>query len=186
MGKVHDALSDQLIAWIERQPMFFVGTAPIGLDGHVSVSPKGTSGTLSVIDPTTVSYLDLTGSGAETVAHLRENGRITLMWCAFEGPARIVRVQGQGEVITPDDDAWADMAQRFPEMQGARAIIIVRADRISDSCGYSVPLMDYREDRTRLTEWADQRSKEELIAYRAEKNAVSVDGLPSIGSAVTG
>lgn len=180
MGTQYAELSDSLIAWIERQPMFFVGTAPLADDGHVNVSPKGMAGTLAVLDRTTVAYLDLTGSGIETVAHLKENGRITLMWCAFEGPARIVRVQGTGEVIVPGDASWDQLTAHFVASRGARAVIVVRADRVSDSCGYSVPLMAYQEDRTRLTEWADNRTDAELVDYRKTKNASSIDGLPGL------
>ncbi len=180
MGTVHDQLSDAMTAWIDRQPMFFVGTAPLAEDGHVNVSPKGMAGTLAVIDPVTVAYLDLTGSGIETVAHLNENGRITLMWCAFEGPARIVRVQGTGSVVLPNDDGWADLADRFAPNRGARAIVVVRADRVSDSCGYSVPLMQFDADRTRLSDWTDNRTDAELVEYRATKNATSIDGLPAL------
>ncbi|MEZ5377452.1 MAG: pyridoxamine 5'-phosphate oxidase family protein [Acidimicrobiales bacterium] len=180
MATRYDELSDAMISWIDRQPMFFVGTAPLAGDGHVNVSPKGMAGTLSVIDPTTVAYLDLTGSGIETVAHLAENGRITLMWCAFEGPARIVRVQGTGTAVLPGDDRWDELVERFTPSRGARAIIVVSADRVSDSCGFSVPLMQFEADRTRLSDWTDNRSDDELVEYRATKNAVSIDGLPGL------
>lgn len=176
MGRTYESITPQAAAWIERQQMFFVATAPLAADGHVNLSPKGLD-TLRLIDERTVAYLDLTGSGAETAAHLRENGRVTVMWCAFEGPPRIVRVHGTGEYVPLDDPR---VAGRFPEMRGARGVVIVSADRISDSCGYSVPLYEYREQRTRLTEWADNKTEEELVAYRAEKNAASIDGLPAI------
>ncbi len=180
MGKQYEQLSDAMIGWIERQPMFFVGTAPLAGDGHVNVSPKGMAGTLQIVDATTVAYLDLTGSGIETVAHLEENGRITLMWCAFEGPARIVRVQGRGEVVLPGSASWDQLIGRFAPSRGARAIVVVHADRVADSCGYSVPLMAYQSDRTRLSEWTDNRTDEELIEYRATTNAISIDGLPGL------
>lgn len=180
MGTQYEELSEAMVTWIERQPMFFVATSPLADDGHVNVSPKGMAGTLQILDSTTVAYLDLTGSGIETVAHLRENGRITLMWCAFEGPARIVRVQGRGEAVLPSDATWDDLVTRFAPSRGARAIIVVHADRVSDSCGYSVPLMDFQADRTRLTDWTDNRTDEELLEYRATKNAASIDGLPGL------
>jgi hypothetical protein len=180
MGKVHESIDDALRGWIERQHLFFVGTAATSTDATVNISPKGTAGTLAVLDGRRVAYLDLTGSGIETVAHLRENGRITLMWCAVEGPPRIVRVHGTGEVVTPDDARWAELVEHFDERPGQRAIIVVTARRVSDSCGYSVPLMDFRAERTRLDEWAAKRSEDELAQYRATKNATSIDGLPGL------
>ena len=156
--------------------MFTVATAPLGADGHVNVSPKGLD-SLRVVDELTVAYLDHTGSGAETIAHVRENGRITLMWQAFEGQPRIVRVHGRGEVLGIDDPRVAGLFEPVP---GARAVIWVRADRVSDSCGYSVPLYGYVGQRTKLTEWAASRSPEAMQAYRATKNAASIDGLPAL------
>jgi hypothetical protein len=132
---------------------------------------------LRVVDERTVAYLDLTGSGVETIAHVRENGRITLMWCAFEGPPRIVRVTGVGEVRDVDDERCAGW---FAPITGQRAIIVVDVDRVADSCGYSVPLMEYVGERTKLVDWAEARSPEELDAYRAAKNAASIDGLPGL------
>jgi predicted pyridoxine 5'-phosphate oxidase superfamily flavin-nucleotide-binding protein len=176
MGRTYDSITPQALEWIERQQMFFVATAPLDTDGHVNVSPKGLD-TLRVLDDHTVAYLDLTGSGAETAAHLRENGRVTLMWCAFDGPPRIVRVHGRGEYVPVDDER---VAGRFTAFRGARGVVIVHADRISDSCGYSVPLYEYQGQRSRLTEWADHKTDEELVAYRVAKNATSIDGLPAI------
>ncbi len=167
MGKVHEHIDDALRSWIERQHLFFVGTAATSTDATVNISPKGTAGTLAVLD-------------GQRVAHLRENGRITLMWCAFEGPPRIVRVHGTGEVVTPDDARWAELIEHFGERPGQRAIILVTARRVSDSCGYSVPLMDFRDERTRLDEWAAKRSEDDLAQYRATKNATSIDGLPGL------
>ena len=140
MGKVHDGIDDRLRAFIEAQQVFFVGTAPAGAEGHVNVSPKGLVDTFLVVDEHTVAYLDLTGSGVETIAHVRENGRITLMWCAFEGPPRIVRITGAGEVREVDDERCAGW---FDPIAGQRAIIVVEVDRVADSCGYSVPLMEF-------------------------------------------
>lgn len=181
MGKVHDGIDGPLAEWIARQHVFFVATATSATDGTVNVSPKGTAGTLVVLDEQRVAYLDLTGSGIETVAHLRENGRITLMWCAFEGPPRIVRVHGRGEVVTPGDDGWDALLHHFGGPRpGQRSIVVVTARRVSDSCGYSVPLMDFTAERTRLDEWAAARTEEDLDEYRARKNARSIDGLPGL------
>lgn len=176
MGKVHSSITPAVAEWIGRQQMFTVATAPLAADGHVNVSPKGLD-TLRILDELTIAYLDLTGSGAETIAHVRENGRITLMWQAFEGAPRIVRVHGRGEVAALDD---ARVAGLFPDLPGARAVVVVHADRVSDSCGYSVPLYFFEGQRTRLVEWADHRSAEELVEYRSAKNATSIDGLPAL------
>jgi len=176
MGSVHPSITPPVAEWIRRQHVFFVATAPLDHDGHVNVSPKGLD-TLRILDELTVAYLDLTGSGVESVAHVRENGRITLMWCAFEGPPRIVRVHGRGEVLGVDDDRVAGL---FPDIPGARAVVLVHADRISDSCGYAVPRYSYEGDRSKLIEWADHRGPDGLVAYRAEKNATSIDGLPAL------
>jgi Pyridoxamine 5'-phosphate oxidase len=175
MGKVHPSITPPVAAWIGDQHMFFVATAPLDGDGHVNLSPKGLD-TFRVIDETTVAYLDLTGSGAETVAHVKENARITLMWCAFEGAARIVRVHGRGEIVALDDDRVSSL---FPALPGARAVVIVHAERVSDSCGYAVPTYTYEGQRSKLIEWADHRSDDELAEYRATKNAQSIDGLPA-------
>ena len=178
MGKMHEALDDQLIRWIQRQHVFFVATAPAD-GGRVNLSPKGLD-TLRVLDERTVAYLDLTGSGVETIAHLRENGRITLMLCAFEGPPQIVRLWGRGEVTALDDPAFAEASAGFPDIVGARAVITLHVEGVQTSCGYSVPKMAFVEDRHRLEQWAGNRGAEGLAKYRAEKNAVSVDGLPAL------
>jgi hypothetical protein len=178
MGKVHDGISAALQAWIERQPVFFVATAPLAGDGHVNVSPKGLDGTFAVLGPRRVAYLDLTGSGIETVAHVRENARITLMFCAFDGPARIVRLYGRGEVVTCDEPAFAQLAAPFPTVPGARAVVTVELDRIADSCGYGVPRMALVEQRERLLTSLAAKGDDGLAEYRAERNAASIDGLP--------
>lgn len=174
MASVHESITPPVAEWIGRQQMFFVSTAPLDPNGHVNLSPKGLD-TLRILDGMTVAYLDLTGSGAETVAHVRENGRITLMWTAFEGPPRIVRVHGRGEVVGLDDER---VAGRFDDLPGARAAIIVHAVRVSDSCGYSVPLYEYQGQRTKLIEWAVAHA-DDLDEYRSQKNAASIDGLPA-------
>src|SRR5499427_1987500 len=147
MGKVYEAIDDRLREFILAQAVFFVASAPSGPDDHVNVSPKGMKGCLAVLGEHEVAYLDYTGSGIETVAHLRDNGRITLMFCSFVGPPNIVRCHGHGEAILPDDARFADLYATFEGAQsggvqthGLRAIIHVRVDRVSDSCGFAVPL----------------------------------------------
>jgi len=177
MGRVLDAISEELAAFLEAQPVFFVATAPA--DGHVNLSPKGLD-SFRVLDPHTVAYLDLTGSGVETIAHLRENGRITLMFCAFEGNPNIVRLYGTGEVLPVGERDGDALLGRFPAIAGARSVIRVALERVSTSCGYGVPLMRYGGPRSRLVEWAEARGPEGLVEYRAQKNAVSIDGLPGL------
>ncbi len=176
MGAVHESINPALAAWIAAQPVVFVATAPLAGDGRINLSPKGLD-LVRVIDERTVGYVDLTGSGIETAAHLRENGRITLMWCAFAGPPRIVRIHGRGEHVPVDDPRYAG---RFPEERGARGLVIVHAERISDSCGYSVPRLDLVGPRTRLSEWTAAKTDEELVEYHATRNATSIDGLPGL------
>ena len=179
MSKVVEGLDADLVAWIEAQHVFFVATAPSGDDGHVNLSPKGHD-TLRVLDDGTLAYLDLTGSGAETIAHLRQNGRITLMWCAFEGPPRIVRVHGRGDVLVPGDADFEVLAPGFPELPGTRSIIRVVAERVSTSCGYSIPRMGYEAERDTLVRWAERKGPDGIAAYHDEKNRRSIDGLPAL------
>lgn len=178
MGRALDTISPELQAWIEAQPVFFVGTAP-GVGGHVNVSPKGLD-TFAVVDERTVVYLDLTGSGVETIAHVRDNGRITIMLCAFEGAPKIVRLQGHGRVVALDDPEVTPYLARFPDYPGARTVIVVELDRIATSCGYGVPLMRYEGERDRLVEWARAKGDDGIEEYHASKNAVSIDGLPGL------
>ncbi len=173
-----DALDANLIGWVEAQPMFFVATAPAE-GGRVNLSPKGLD-SLRIIDEHTAAYLDLTGSGAETIAHVRENGRITIMLCAFDGPPRILRMSGRGAVAVKGEPAFEADARRFPDLPGARAIITVHIDRVQTSCGYAVPRMELVEDRDTLISWAERRGDDGLAEYWAEKNATSVDGLPAL------
>jgi hypothetical protein len=184
MGKSYERLDDRLRSFIEEQKVFFVATAPLTGDGHVNLSPKGRSGTLAVLDDRTVAYLDFGGSHAETVAHLRENGRITLMWCAFTGPPTILRIHGSGEPVFRDDPRFAELIPRFGAADGpaVRAIIVVRAKLIRDSCGFAVPLLDYREDRPVHAEVFGRKTDEEFAAYceSREHNSTSIDGLPAI------
>lgn len=168
MGKIHDQIDEKLAAWIGRQRLFFVGSAPTE-GGHVNVSPKGPIGSLRILDGHTVEYDDHVGSGAETVAHLRENARICVMLCAFEGPPRIVRLHGRGEVLTAADPA-----------DGVRGVIRVHVERIADSCGYGVPLMEYVDDRPQRRAWLEKKGADGVREYVREKNATSIDGLPAV------
>ncbi len=188
MAKLYGAVQGRLADWIERQPVFFVATAPLAADGRVNVSPKGGAGSLAVVDPHTLAYLDLTGSGIETVAHLRENGRITLMWCAFDGPPQIVRVHGHGEVHERGSAGFAALAPRFPsgDGPGARAVVVVHAERISDSCGYAVPLLDLVGERDLLHRSHAKRGPAGMDDYRRERNALSIDGLPGLSGDCAG
>ena len=178
MAKTFEGIDEKLGRFLADQPVFFVATAPSEAEGHINLSPKGVAGTFAVLDPQTVAYLDITGSGIETVAHLRDNGRIVIMFCAFTGPPRIVRLHGRGTVVLPGDTAWEDLAARFPPQPGTRSVIKVALDRVSDSCGFGVPFMSYDRDRGQLAEWANRKTDEELVEYRAKKNTVSIDGLP--------
>jgi predicted pyridoxine 5'-phosphate oxidase superfamily flavin-nucleotide-binding protein len=185
MGKVFDVLDDHLREWIARQPVFFVGTAPLDGEGHVNVSPKGPAGTFRVLGPRRVAYLDIVGSGAETIAHLRENGRIVVMFCAFEGPPRILRLHGRGSVVPVDDpslDGVEFVTDTRPEAQ--RSVVVVDVTRIADSCGYGVPLMRHEGERPHQALWAEKKLRtggpEAIEQYKAQKNAVSIDGLPAV------
>ncbi len=203
MGKLYPELDERLRKFIARQSVFFVATAPCltseGGGGHVNVSPKGYRDTFAVLGPSCVAYLDLTGSGAETIAHLRQNGQITIMFCSFDHTAKILRLYGTGEVILPGHTRWDELAVHFPRTAGGieqragrqdgpdapapggeRSIIVVDLHRIADSCGYAVPVMELKEERDVLDRYNEKKSAEELAAYRADKNAVSIDGLPAL------
>jgi pyridoxamine 5'-phosphate oxidase-like protein len=181
VGKTYDLIDQRLADFMGRQHVFFVGTAPAGSDGHVNVSPKGLD-TFAILGPTTVAYLDLTGSGIETVAHLRENGRITMMFCAFEGAPKILRLYGRGEVIEAGEPEFEELRALFPTYEGARGVIRVELTRIADSCGYAVPTMSYEGDRDVLAKWTRKQGAEGVVAYRAETNSRSIDGLPGLPS----
>ncbi|MER7734936.1 pyridoxamine 5'-phosphate oxidase family protein [Streptomyces erythrochromogenes] len=184
MGKLYERIDGRLRTFIEEQPVFFTATAPLSGDGHVNLSPKGRAGTLVVIDEQRLAYLDFGGSGAETIAHLRENGRITLMWCAFSGPPNIVRIHGEGEAVFRDDPRWPGLIGLFGEADGpgARAIVLVRARRIADVCGYAVPFMEYQGERTLHSEYLARKTDEEFAEYCEKKEhiATSLDGLPAL------
>ena len=179
---IHDAIDTALAEFLGRQSVFFVGTAPLSGAGHVNVSPKGLADTFAILDEHTVAYLDLTGSGIETVSHLTENGRITVMFCAFDGPPRIVRLYGRGSVFSLGDPDFERHASHFPAHRGARSVVVVALDRIADSCGFGVPRMDLAHERDQMAKWSARKTDEELETYRRTKNALSVDGLPGWGA----
>jgi len=179
--KLHDGIGGRLREFVEAQHMFFVATAPSGDGGHVNVSPKGMAGTFAVLGEHRVAYLDFHGSGAETIAHLAENGRITIMFCAFQGPPNIVRLHGVGRAVPVTDTEFAELIKLFPEASdthGARSVIDVNVRRVSDSCGYSVPLMSYEGDRDLLMRAHERRDDDDLAEYRRVKNGHSIDGRP--------
>lgn len=180
MAKTFEKIDDRLAGFLTRQKVFFVATSPGRLEGHVNLSPKGVDGTFTIIDEQTVAYLDLVGSGIETVAHLRSDGRIVVMFCAFEGPPRIVRLHGRGRVVLPGDSDWEELVARFPPQPGTRSVIRIAVERISDSCGFGVPFMEYAGERGQLADWANRKTEEELAEYRRKKNAASIDGLPGL------
>jgi hypothetical protein len=189
MGKIFDRIDDHQRAWIARQSMFFVGSAPLDGDGHVNVSPKGPIGSLKVLDDHTVAYLDVVGSGAETIAHIRENGRVVVMLCAFAGPPRILRLHGRGEIVHASEERFAELLEQggyeqseVPESH--RAIVVVHVTRIADSCGYGVPLMDYVGERPHQAKSSAKRVRvhgpDAYLDYQRVHNAASIDGLPAV------
>lgn len=179
MGKTRYEIDDELRSFVARQHVFFVATAPLARDGHVNCSPKGLD-TLRILDARRVAYLDYTGSGVETIAHVRENGRIVLMLCAFAGAPRIVRFYGAGRVAAAGSAEFAALAPAFGAGPGARAIVIVEIERIVDSCGFGVPLMTFDGDRTQLPAWADRKGADGVAEYQRTRNARSLDGLPGL------
>ncbi len=180
-----DTITPALAEFIRAQRVFFVATAPLSRDGHINLSPKGLD-TFAILDERTVAYLDLTGSGIETLAHVRENGRIVIMFCAFEGPARIVRLYGRAEAFEICTPEFEVLRGRFPARPGARAVIRVQVTRASSSCGFGVPLMEFRSERSRLDEWAAEKGEAGCREYRAKKNAASLDGLPGMADSARG
>ena len=179
MGKAQGAIDDGFRAFIEAQRMFFVATAPLDGAGRVNLSPKGLD-SFRILDSRTVVYLDYVGSGAETIAHLRENGRIAIMFCAFQGPPKIVRLHGRGDVLEPQDDGYAALRLLFPPFPSGRAIVRVAVDRVSDSCGFGVPRYAFEGERPQLPEWAERKGEAGLTDYQRRKNRVSIDGLPAL------
>jgi len=179
LGKTYAKLDERLIAFIRRQKLFFVATAPLSADGSINVSPKGYD-SLAIIDERTVAYVDLGGSGIETHAHVRENGRITLMFCAFEGPANILRLYGRGETVTFDEPGFAEKVALFPDFGRARSVVTVHITRVADSCGWGVPLFDYQGERDQLRRWVEAKPYDEWVSGRYATNTVSIDGLPGL------
>jgi hypothetical protein len=186
VAKVHEEIDEKLRTFVEAQRLFFVASAPLAGDGHVNVSPKGAAERcFRVLGPQTVAYLDLTGSGSETVAHLRENGRIVVMFCAFDGPPRIVRFHGRGEAIVAGDPRFDEALTPFLPLDeltelGRRAVVRVEVERVSDSCGYVVPRYDFAGERDQMDRWLEHKGRDGVEAYHAERNATSLDGLPSV------
>jgi hypothetical protein len=180
MGRVLDAIDEVARQFIAAQAMYFVGTAPLDGHGHVNVSPKGLD-TFRVLDAKTVAYLDMTGSGVETIAHVRENGRIVVMFCAFQGAPKILRLHGRGRVVEAGDAEFARLKGQFPEFAGTRAIIVVAVERVAESCGFGVPLLKYEGEREQLQAWARNKGPQGLEKYRVDRNRVSLDGLPGVG-----
>lgn len=179
MGKVYEELDENLVQFIQRQHLFFVGTAPTSLDGRLNLSPKGLD-TFRILGPKRVAYLDLVGSGIETLAHLRENGRITLMFCAFEGRPLILRLYGQGRAVERGEPGWDDLAALFPNLAGARSVVVMEVERIADSCGWGVPRFEHQGDRSQLLDIAEAKGEEGLEQYKAVKNRLSIDGLEGL------
>ena len=177
MGKIYETITPAIKDWIARQPLYFVATAPLAGNGHVNCSPKGLD-SFRMLGERTVCYLDLLGSGAETAAHVRENGRIVFMFCAFQGPPKIIRLHGEAEVIEPGEAAWDELNALFPEHRAKRSIIKANISRISDSCGFGVPLMDLVGERGAMEKWCEGKTNDDFVVYQREKNASSIDGLP--------
>lgn len=182
MGKIFEDLSDNLAEWLVAQPVFFVATAPLDATGLVNCSPKGNRREFAVLSGHTVAYLDQTGSGVETIAHLRENGRIVLMFCAFDGPPRIVRLHGEGRVVFADAAEFASLATNFPggDGVGVRSIVVVEVERIADSCGYGVPLMSFEQHRPTMDQWSSRKGPDGIHDYWAQNNRTSIDDLAGL------
>jgi hypothetical protein len=182
MATLFDEIDDTLREWLLAQPVIFVATASLAADGHVNLSPKGMSGTFAVLGPRRVGYLDYFGSGIETMAHLRENGRITIMACAFTGPPKILRLHGRGRVVLAAEPEFGELRAQFPKPRerGVRSIVVVEVERIADSCGFAVPLMDFVGDRDILDRAQERGDEEYFTQYGTTRNAASIDGLPGL------
>jgi hypothetical protein len=178
MAKTYDLITDELQGWIKKQHLFFVASAPLTGTGHVNLSPKGQD-CFRILSPHQAGYLDMTGSGNETSAHLQENGRITIMFCAFDGPPRILRLFGKGRTILPDSAEWQELAPDFNVKLGTRQIILVDVTRVQTSCGYGVPLYDYVGERDTMDKWCESKGEEGLETYRQKNNFRSIDALPT-------
>lgn len=176
---VYEQIDETLEQFIRAQQMFFVATGPLSATGHINLSPKGRD-TLRILNPHTLAYLDYIGSGAETIAHLRENGRIVVMLCAFQGPPRILRLHGRGEALEPQDREFARLRGLFPPEPAGRAIVRISITRIADSCGFGVPRYSFERHRSQLSDWASRKGAQGLLRYQQDKNRFSVDGLPAL------
>jgi hypothetical protein len=181
MGKIRSEIDEAARQFIEAQKIFFVASAPLDAGGHVNLSPKGLD-TFRILSPTKVAYVDFNGSGVETIAHVKENGRISLMFCAFHGPPNIFRLYGTGRVVEPFEPEFSALINLFPSLESVRSIIVVDVTRVTDSCGYGVPLFKYEGERTQLQAWARKTGAEGLKAYREKKNRHSIDGLPGVSA----
>jgi len=179
MGDEYAEIDDRIAKWIAEQKVFFVATAPLSRDGLINCSPKGID-SFRVLDRRTVAYLDLTGSGIETIAHLRENRRIVIMMCAFAGPPKILRLHGHGEVLEKGTEEYHSLISDFIEHPGSRSIIRVALDRISDSCGFGVPLYSYQGERDTLINWAEKQGEDGIERYKGKANLKSLDGLDGL------
>jgi len=178
MAKVHEEITDELRAFIARQHVFFVASAPRRDEGRINLSPKGVD-SFRVLSPTRVAYMDLVGSGNETAAHLLENGRITFMFCSFDGPPNILRLYGKGHAVLPDQPEWAALVQSFTRYPGTRQIIVADVERVQTSCGFGVPLYEYAGERDHLLKWAEKKGEAGLQEYQQTQNRYSIDGLPT-------
>jgi predicted pyridoxine 5'-phosphate oxidase superfamily flavin-nucleotide-binding protein len=179
VGKLRSEIDDAARTFIAAQKIFFVATSPLQADGHINLSPKGHD-TFRILGPKTVAYLDFNGSGVETIAHLKENGRIVLMFCAFQGPPDIFRIYGHGRVVEAHEPEFATLAQHFTVFEHVRSVIVIEVERVVDSCGYGVPLFKYEGERPQLQKWARKSGAQGLKDYRARKNRKSIDGLPGV------
>jgi Pyridoxamine 5'-phosphate oxidase len=185
MAKTFQELDEGLREFISQQKLFFVASAPLAADGHVNLSPKGLD-TLRVLGPTTVAYVDFTGSGIETVAHVRENGRLTVMFCAFQGPPRILRLRGRATAVEPNDVEWDGYRRMLPQHAHARSIIVLEVELIADSCGYGIPRYEFVGERQQLEAWCERKGAEGIAEYQARNNRQSIDGLPGLRHATDG
>jgi len=184
VGKVFEGIDERLASFLEAQPVFFVSTAPLASDGLVNCSPKRNRREFAVLSADQVGYLDQTGSGVETIAHLRENGRIVVMFCAFDGPPRIVRLHGRGHSVAAGTSGFDSLAPRFEGSgeAGVRAIVVVDVARVSDSCGYGVPIMPFESHRPTMDQWSARKERAGVLEYQAEKNRTSLDGLAALAA----
>ncbi|GDX41164.1 hypothetical protein LBMAG21_14560 [Armatimonadota bacterium] len=178
MSKVRECIDAEIESWISQQHLFFVSTAPLSEEGHINCSPKG-GDAFRVLGPLEVAYLDYTGSGAETAAHLRENGRITVMFCAFNGKPNILRLYGTGEVIAAGHPRFEELVALFPANPGTRAVTLIQVTRVYTSCGYAVPIYEFQAERDLLDKWATVQGERRLTEYRLQNNSFSIDHLPA-------